>query len=171
MKEKSVVIEFMSLKFLLIGERRPGDEDELLQELAYRGSKHLVLLEPNDLRLDSQRDVDCLSIHISSHSYPSSLHLRQWLHLVRQVFYPSHDIEVRVSFECIALLSTSVADVGPLLVAVAFIESGLETQAAIDLVRLKVPTAFNEDQLNYLQQYVPGILRSRTPQCCNCRVF
>jgi hypothetical protein len=172
MKEKSVVIEYSSLKFLLISERNHGEEEQLLQELAYRGCKQLVSLEPSDLLLDDFRDVGFQMICIPSDSYPSNLHLRQWLHLVRQVFYPSQDIEMRVNRECIALQSKFVANVAPLLVAIALIESGLECRPAVDLVRLKIPTAFSDAQLNYLMLYTPGILRNRTPQCCGgCSVL
>mmetsp|Transcript_17148 Transcript_17148/g.30818 ORF Transcript_17148/g.30818 Transcript_17148/m.30818 type:complete len:173 (+) Transcript_17148:4047-4565(+) len=172
MKEKPVVIEYSSLRFLLIGETKPGEEDELLPKLAYRGTKHLVILEPTDINLTRFENVTIQHLYIAHGTFPSSLTLRQWLSSVRSVFYPHNDIEHRENRDCIALLSNSVVGVGTLLVAIAMIESGLEKQAAIDLIRLKLSTAFSDSQIHYLLNYQPGMLRMRSPQCCGgCSVF
>lgn len=172
MKEKPVIVEYSSMKFLLLGLVKPGEEEGLMHELQYRAANYLVVLEDNGKVLTQQSSLSVLPIYIEKDTLPSNFQIRQWLSLVRQVFYPSHDIEMRVTRDCIAIQSEALADLPPLLVAIALIESGLENLPTIDLIRAKLPYAFSEAQLQFLTQYSPGILRNRTPQCCGyCRVF
>lgn len=172
MKEKPVFLEYSSLRFLLIGEAKLCDEDDLLQQLMYRGVKHIVILQATDIDISQFDTLTTQHLNIEAGSLPSSLVLRQWLSSVRSVFYPHNDVELRETRECIAIMNSSVVGTGTLLVAIALIESGLEKQSAIDLIRLKLPTAFSDSQIHYLMQYQPGLLRMRSQQCCEgCSVL
>ncbi|ORX93355.1 phosphatases II [Basidiobolus meristosporus CBS 931.73] len=82
-------------------------------------------------------------------SIPSSMIIKKWLNLVDSCGKRNRQGETNtIAIHCVAGLGRA-----PVLVALALIESGMESLNAIEFIRAKRRGAFNNRQIEYLDSY------------------
>ncbi|XP_075881830.1 protein tyrosine phosphatase type IVA 2-like isoform X2 [Nelusetta ayraudi] len=81
-------------------------------------------------------------------SGPPEQVVEDWLHLLQAKFRDE-------AGSCVAVHCTSGLGRGPVLVALALIECGMECEDAVHFIRQKRHGAFNSKQLQYLESYKP----------------
>jgi protein tyrosine phosphatase type 4A len=77
---------------------------------------------------------------------PSKEILARWRTVVKQ----SEKANARVAIHCVAGLGRA-----PVMVAIALIDSGLDSVAAVELIRKERRGAINRKQLDFLRAYKP----------------
>ncbi|KAI8343035.1 protein-tyrosine phosphatase-like protein [Chlamydoabsidia padenii] len=99
-----------------------------------------------DLLLDY--GIDLLDLPFRDGGVPNDAIVAEWLDLIdRYTYYSATDIPT-IAVHCVAGLGRA-----PVLVALAFLEMGINPLDAIAFIRQRRRGAFNKLQINYLDQY------------------
>mmetsp|Transcript_10863 Transcript_10863/g.19019 ORF Transcript_10863/g.19019 Transcript_10863/m.19019 type:complete len:169 (-) Transcript_10863:686-1192(-) len=146
------LLDYKSTQFMIIDAPTDANLPLYIKELQKANVKHLVrVCDPTYSTEALEREG--IQVHHwpfpDGHSPPDHI-LSSWLTLCRKVFKIEKNDEARetVAVHCVAGLGRA-----PVLVAVAFIEQGMDPYDAVEFIRSKRRGAINEKQLKWLETY------------------
>jgi len=105
----------------------------------------------------TKADIKVLEMSFPDGDPPPDNIVQQWLKLVEQEFGRNKEEKTSIAVHCVAGLGRA-----PVLVAIALMESGMDSFDAINFIRKKRRGALNARQIKYLEQYKP---RSSHKKC------
>ncbi|KAK9722627.1 hypothetical protein K7432_002532 [Basidiobolus ranarum] len=148
-------IEYKKLRFLILDCPTDSNIPLYLKEFRNFNVTHVVrVCEP------TYNTGSLMSAGIKVHDYPfadggipPTALVKNWLSLVKQCATSENDEEEpeTIAIHCVAGLGRA-----PVLVAIAMIEHGMESLHAVEYIRKKRRGAFNNRQIEYLDNYKKG---------------
>ncbi|XP_075881831.1 protein tyrosine phosphatase type IVA 2-like isoform X3 [Nelusetta ayraudi] len=145
-----VEITYDCMRFLLTHNPASTQMEGFIEDLKEHGAKTLVrVCAPTyDKAPLEQEGIQVLDWSFEDGSGPPEQVVEDWLHLLQAKFRDE-------AGSCVAVHCTSGLGRGPVLVALALIECGMECEDAVHFIRQKRHGAFNSKQLQYLESYKP----------------
>lgn len=148
---KPTPIESGRLRFLIMDAPKESNLHLYIKECKRHNVKHIVRIsEPSY----SKEEVEKAGITIHEMFYPDGRSpppevITSWLKLLSNTFdHLNSDDKPCIAVHCVAGLGRA-----PVLVAIALIEYGFDTIAAVTFIRERRRGAINTVQLNYLETY------------------
>mmetsp|Transcript_6434 Transcript_6434/g.7820 ORF Transcript_6434/g.7820 Transcript_6434/m.7820 type:complete len:183 (+) Transcript_6434:244-792(+) len=148
-------VNYKNLKFIIMD--RPTDYNlpSYLRELKKAGVTAIVRVceQTYDAAEVEKAGISIHEIPFEDGTAPPKDLMSKWRSVVKQVC----DSGGRVAIHCVAGLGRA-----PVLVAIALIDKGLDSAAAVELIRTERRGAINRKQLDFLKSYKP----SNGKMCC-----
>jgi protein tyrosine phosphatase type 4A len=169
MANRPTLIEHKNMRFLIMDAPTDSNINAYLDQMQRNDVTALVRACEPTYSISPVKDA---GIHVEELAFtdgepPPDDVVDRWLKLVKKEFGNSeHKDQPRnnsIAVHCVAGLGRA-----PILVAIALIESGMDTLDAIDLIRKKRRGAINNRQLKYLEAYKP---RGGHAGCGGCAIL
>jgi protein tyrosine phosphatase type 4A len=148
-------VNYKNLKFIIMDRPTPYNLPTYLRELKKAGVTAIVRVceETYDAAEVEKAGISIHEIPFEDGTAPPKEVMSKWRSVVKQVC----DGDGRVAIHCVAGLGRA-----PVLVAIALIDKGLDSAAAVDLIRKERRGAINRKQLDFLRGYKPPSAKG----CC-----
>lgn len=153
---KPSLVEWRQYRFLLMESPKDANLPFYIRELKRYGVTDLVrVCEP--LYCTDEVKAAGITMHemrFEDGESPPPDVIQRWLSVVQTRFTSVKEADA--TKPCIAVHCVAGLGRAPVLVALALIESGLETIPAVNLIRQQRRGAINQKQLTYLESYEPS---------------
>lgn len=171
-------VTFRNMRFLILD--CPSNETlpyYLKEFISHQITDVVRVCEPSyDTESLTKNNIRVHDWHFQDGSVPSPQIIQKWLSLVEEVFGPIHykkltntnerysysDEGPRIAIHCVAGLGRA-----PVLVAIALIESGMESLDAVTYIRNTRRGAFNSKQIAFLDTYKRGQYNKKPSKLAN----
>eukprot|EP00123_Amoebidium_parasiticum_P012794 comp21582_c0_seq1/m.30166 comp21582_c0_seq1/g.30166 ORF comp21582_c0_seq1/g.30166 comp21582_c0_seq1/m.30166 type:complete len:161 (-) comp21582_c0_seq1:147-629(-) len=157
MQNPPALIEHKGMRFMIMDAPSDSNLPLYLQELKKNKVTDVVRVCDPTYNADvmGQAGIRVHDWAFADGEAPPATVVNHWLDLVQERF-GTKDCSGCIAVHCVAGLGRA-----PILVAIALVESGVEPEDAVNMIRAKRRGAINSKQLRYLQKYRP-----RAKGCC-----
>lgn len=148
---KPSFIEYKNMRFLIMDAPKEGNLHLYLKECKkYNVTQLIRISEPTYSKEEVENaGITLHEMHFDDGASPPDEIIDRWLEIVENTFSgASADEKPCIALHCVAGLGRA-----PVLVAIALIENGLDSIAAVAYIREKRRGAINAVQLTYLESY------------------